>query len=103
MHWLYAHLLGDFILQNDWMQRKGTSSWHCSVHVAVYMLPFALTGLPAWQLGLIAAQHWLQDRFGGAALWQRIWRQTPAEKWPQGRLWVDQSLHVLFMALVTSL
>jgi len=103
MHWIYAHLIGDFILQNDWMQRKGESSLHCSVHVATYLVPFAFTGLTWWQVALIGVQHWLQDRFNGAALWQRLWRQTPADKWPQGRLWVDQIIHVLWMAAVASL
>ena len=103
MHWIYAHLIGDFILQNDWMQRKGVSSLHCTVHVLTYSIPFAFTGLAWWQVALICGQHWLQDRFGGAALWQRVWRQTPADKWPQGGLWVDQTLHVLWMAAVAAL
>lgn len=102
MHWIYAHLIGDFILQNDWMQRKGVSSLHCTIHVLFYLFPFLVTNLTGWQIILIGVQHWLQDRYALASKWQRVWRQTSASKWPQGRLWVDQTLHVLFIALITA-
>jgi len=103
MNWIYAHLIGDFVIQNDWMQRKGTSSLHCTVHVLTYLVPFLFAGLAWWQIILIGVQHWLQDRFNIAGRWQRVWLQTPAEKWPQGRFYVDQTLHVLWIAFVASL
>ncbi len=63
MDWLIAHLIGDFLFQNDWMANgKRESSWICTVHVAAYMVPFLFIGLQWWQLGLIASQHWGQDR-----------------------------------------
>lgn len=102
MPWIYAHLLGDFVFQNDWMQRKSKSSLHCTAHVLMYMLPYLLTYLSVWQLLLIGVQHWLQDRFDLAAVWQREWRQSPPDKWPQGRLLVDQTFHIIFVALIAS-
>jgi hypothetical protein len=63
MEWLIAHLVGDFLLQNDWMANgKRESSWICTVHVGLYMAPFLLLNLYWWQLVLIASQHWIQDR-----------------------------------------
>jgi hypothetical protein len=67
MHWILAHLIGDYLLQNDWMaQNKQKSSWACTVHVATYMIPFFFCGLTEWQFLLIAIQHWVQDR---ASVW----------------------------------
>ena len=58
-----AHFIGDFLLQNDWMARgKKKSSFICTVHVLIYMLPFLLVELSWIQFALIAIQHWLQDR-----------------------------------------
>jgi hypothetical protein len=63
-----AHLAGDFILQNHWMQRKAQSSFVCTVHVLMYSLPWlALVsgGQVGWlAFALIIGEHWLQDRFG---------------------------------------
>ncbi len=41
---LVAHLVGDFILQNEWMaSNKKHRSFACLVHVLVYLLPFLLS------------------------------------------------------------
>ncbi|MHC1623023.1 MAG: DUF3307 domain-containing protein, partial [Candidatus Methanospirareceae archaeon] len=59
-----AHLIGDFLLQNDWMAKgKKSSSLICAAHSATYTLPFVLCGLAWWQLLLIGGQHFLQDRW----------------------------------------
>ncbi len=63
MEWLIAHLIGDFLLQNDWMANgKKTSSWICAVHTIAYMIPFLFITIQCWQITLIAIQHFLQDR-----------------------------------------
>jgi len=103
IHWIMAHAIGDFLLQNDWMQRKTTSTFHAVVHAACYLAPFLLTNLAWWQIALIGVQHCVQDRMGWARIWQRFVRQTPPDKWPTGTLLVDQTLHVVFMAWVGTL
>ena len=63
MHWIFAHLIGDYLLQNDCMAKgKKSSSWVCLAHVATYMLPFLFIGGGMLQLLAIAAQHFAQDR-----------------------------------------
>ncbi len=63
MEWFIAHLIGDYLLQNDWMARgKRDSSLICTVHVMAYIIPFLFINLAWWQISLIAVQHWLQDR-----------------------------------------
>lgn len=101
MNILLAHFIGDFLLQNSWMQKKTQSSWHCLVHIAFYGLPFAFTELLGWQVALILGQHFLQDRMGWAIIWQRFVRQTPG--WDLGRLIIDQILHIMFILLIAGI
>jgi hypothetical protein len=99
-----AHLIGDYILQNDWMaQNKKKHSLHCAIHVATYMLPFLFCGLDWWQLLAIAVQHYVLDRtmfvgwfmeFKGS----KQFRDGALAPWS----WVvmDNILHILWIALV---
>ncbi len=96
-----AHLVGDFILQNDWMAKnKKRSSLACSVHVVVYMLPFLLCSLSPWQLGLIAVQHFGQDRTGFVFWWMRVWKHVHPDYWKSVALFVDQAFHAAWIAIV---
>ena len=107
MHWIYAHLIGDYLLQNDWMAlNKKERSWPCLVHVIVYMVPFLFTGLLWWQIILIGAQHYLQDRTQFVAWFMRVkgsrlFGSGPCAPWSV--IVTDNILHILFMAWVASL
>jgi len=58
--WIYAHLIGDYLIQNDWMAlNKKKNSWICLVHVLTYMIPFLFTSINPLGLFLIAAQHYI--------------------------------------------
>lgn len=100
-----CHLFGDFLLQNNWMQRKSKSSFVCAVHVTTYMIPFValafLMPLPLWLLISVAVEHFLQDRFALHLKWMKHWKHTTSEQWPIGPLCVDQSMHIVFMAIIT--
>lgn len=99
-----AHLFGDFVLQNNWMQAKSRSSFVCTVHVFLYAVPFlfvlAQGRLPVWCLLAILIQHWFQDRFSLHLKWMNFHRQTSPDKWPTGPLCVDQAMHISFIWLV---
>jgi len=101
---LITHLVGDFLLQNHWMQRKAQSSFVCSAHVAAYSVPFILLSvfgdLAWWQFALIVGQHWLQDRFALHLKWMRLIKQTTPEQWPMGPLFVDQAMHAVWIGIV---
>lgn len=61
---LVAHLVGDFILQTDWMAReKSRNSFACLVHVVVYSLPFLLLTQEPLTLLAIAGTHFMIDRW----------------------------------------
>jgi hypothetical protein len=107
MHWIYAHLIGDYLIQTDWMATgKKRSSWICAVHVLSYLLPFSLTPLVWWQLALIGAEHFAQDRTG-VVVWLMRKKGSAAFAQPPCGPWsvivTDNILHVLFMAGVASL
>lgn len=60
---LILHMLGDYVLQSDWMaQNKTKSTWVAFCHATVYSLPFALiASWPAWLV--IWSTHLIIDRF----------------------------------------
>lgn len=61
---IVAHIVGDFILQSDWMAReKVRSSFACLVHVVTYTLPFLLLTQVPETLLVIAGTHFLIDRW----------------------------------------
>lgn len=103
---LCAHIVGDLILQNHWMQRKSQSSLVCAAHVLIYMLPFGLiqwcapVGLSNTAYFAIAAQYFLQDRFQLHLKWMKLFEQSPPDKWPIGPFVVDQAWHIAFIWFV---
>ena len=98
---IIAHLIGDFLFQNHWMQTKAKNTLVCLVHIAAYSIPFcglvALGCLPAWVFLLIILEHFLQDRFALHLKWMRFYGQTKPELWPVGPLCMDQSFHLAFI------
>lgn len=64
---ILVHLVGDYLLQNDWMAstkkdlgREGALA--CSVHVVLYTLPFLVLTRSVCALLVILLTHWLIDR-----------------------------------------
>lgn len=112
--WLViGHLVGDWLLQNDWMARgKGDRLWGgpLLVHCAIYTVSVAVA--PGWftadrltweglaQLGIaVFVSHWLIDGFQLAAWWSRWFRQTGSE---MVRVMSDQVMHLLVLAWAAS-
>jgi hypothetical protein len=100
---IIAHLIGDFLLQNHWMQAKSRSTHVALVHVICYMFPFValvLLGIcPEWVFVAIFVQHFLQDRFALHIKWMRTFQQTSPDLWPVGPLCVDLAWHIAFIGL----
>jgi hypothetical protein len=108
---LIGHLLGDWVLQNDWMargKRAGLLTLAGTVHVAIYtatvMCALWFSGTPnrdlAFYLGAGAAvsiSHWLIDSGNGVERWMRFYGQSHLEV---VRMMVDQVLHLLVLALI---
>jgi hypothetical protein len=107
MHFIYAHLIGDYLLQSDWMAKgKKVSSWICLVHIVAYMIPFLFCGLVWWQLLLIGVQHYLQDRTNFIAWLMKIKGSAEFAKPPMAPwsiIVTDNIVHILFIAFVAYL
>lgn len=107
MHWIYAHLIGDYLIQTDWMAiGKKKSSWICAVHVLTYLIPFLFCGLEWWQLALIGVGHFAQDRTGFVVWLMKVsgsaaFATGPCAPW--SIIVTDNVLHILWMAAVAAL
>lgn len=78
---LLAHLIGDYVLQSDWMASSKTkSSWPALAHAITYTIPFLLLGSSSSQVLFIAATHFVIDRWRLAryVCWAKNWL---APKW----------------------
>lgn len=72
MEQLLAHLVGDYILQNDWMATEKHKRLSVALlHGAVYSLPFLLITQSAWAIAVIAGTHGIIDYFalGNRVMW----------------------------------
>jgi len=107
MHWIYAHFIGDYLIQTDFMAlNKKKSAWICLLHVVTYMLPFVFCGMMWWQLLLIAAQHYVIDHTD-VVLWlmhaKGSGKFATGPCFPWSQIVTDNILHILWMAWVASM
>jgi len=95
-----ANLVGDWLLQNDWMARNKSNLLHPAawVHTGIHFA--LLTWALGWQGGLVlAAVHLLLDTRLPLRWWQRFFRQTtngPAAM--ATAMWADQAVHIAAIA-----
>ncbi len=109
---LLGHCLGDWVFQNDWMARgkkRGLFTLaglvHFTIYTAVVMGLLWLSGAVATDptsficLGsAIFASHWLIDATTLVESWMHFYRQSDTD---MVRVMVDQTLHLLVLALLT--
>ena len=61
---IVAHLVGDYLLQSDWMANEKTKySFPAIIHSLFYTLPFLFITLSWKPLVLILLSHFIIDRF----------------------------------------
>ncbi|MCC6596908.1 MAG: DUF3307 domain-containing protein [Rhodanobacteraceae bacterium] len=71
-----AHLVGDYVIQSDWMASEKTKQNQAALaHALTYTLPFLLLSRSPLALGLIAASHFVIDRWRLAryVCWAKNW------------------------------
>jgi len=107
MHFVYAHLIGDYLIQNDWMAKgKKGNIWIALIHAVTYLIPFFFIGASTWQLTLIVCQHMLQD-YSNFVVWfmkitgHRQFVQPPMAPW--SIILTDNIFHILWIAFVMNL
>ena len=120
---LCGHMLGDYILQNDWMARNKTLwgnhekdgpdwTWRvsnlghlaCTVHCLFYTFAVwacSFWWMPLWGLVVCFVVHWPIDRFRLAYVWmthvagQSYFASKEHPMWPNGIILVDNTFHLL--------
>lgn len=111
---LVGHLVGDWLLQNDWMakgKRKAFITLPGMVHFAIYtlviMMTLRISGVVvkdlAYGVGLgafIFVSHWFIDATDIVDRWMRFYRQSNLLMM---RVMVDQTLHILILAVIVYL
>jgi hypothetical protein len=110
---LIGHLVGDWMLQNDWMARNKQRRWFSSailVHCMVYTLVLLITlwwagksdpGLPYLPFATtVFVSHWLIDAGRLAARWAALLRQTRVRF---VQVMVDQTMHLIVLAVLVEL
>lgn len=94
-----AHMLGDYILQTDEMAKAKLTDWRVRLwHVITYSWAFVLVGM--WHTRdlrqsllfalAVAVTHFITD--------SKRW--ASGEKWPPKPILVDQTIHLITLAVL---
>jgi len=105
MNYAISHLIGDFLLQNDWISdNKKKSSMVCFFHVMLYLIPFILlTNFNLTQLLFIGVQHFLQDRWNFVTWFMKLkgsedFLKPPCAPW--SIIVTDNIIHLSFIYFI---
>jgi hypothetical protein len=78
---LLGHLVGDYLLQNNWMalqknKQEGLGTLVCFMHCTSYVMGvLPLTQIWTWQwIVIVFASHYFVDRYGWAEKWLQLIR-----------------------------
>jgi hypothetical protein len=98
---LVAHLVADWILQNDWMARNKISLRHPAAWVHSGIQAVCLGVALGWEAGLVlGAAHILIDTRVPLGWWIRHFKKS--DKAPEAAIvaiGLDQTLHILCIAI----
>lgn len=98
---MVAHLVADWLLQNEWMALKKTSLKHPAawVHGTIHLVALAWV-FDGWTPTVLALVHILIDTRIPLAWWRRVFGQTT--EGPMAAhvaIWGDQVAHVACIAV----
>lgn len=112
MEQILCHLVGDYLLQNDWMATNKTKKHlPAIIHSIVYSLPFLFITSPL-QVLFIALAHFPIDRYRVPVLWIKFvnnnWKSTnfgyEEDKPAWMSVWlmiiIDNTFHLLINYLI---
>lgn len=99
---LSGHLIGDYVLQNDWMAANKTSkTWPCLVHCVAYAVAIwfcTILYFPWWVAVVAGVIHFPIDRWRLARKWmtlngQESFATGPLSPW--SIIVVDNTIHIV--------
>lgn len=98
---LVGHLVGDYLIQNDWMAlNKKSSTLHCSVHCALWSLSVLLFTQWYWAwFPILFVGHFIQDRTSIVNRYMDFIGQKQFAKnlGPWSIIVVDNTFHIVFL------
>lgn len=102
---IVGHLLGDYLLQNDWMANgKKKSSLICSVHCLLWTAAVVvLAGWWSWWIApVLFITHFAQDRTTFVRWWMGKVGQDgfATHLAPWSIIAVDNTMHILVLAII---
>jgi hypothetical protein len=112
---LFGHLIGDWLLQNDWMASGKKQGWFTRAgmtHFAIYTLSvMTFMGVALQNRGypisyfvvsgvVIFVSHWLVDASNVVSWWNRAFRQTDNVLM---RIMIDQILHITVLVVLAAI
>lgn len=121
---LIAHLVADWLLQNDWMSRNKVKMLHPAGYIHAAIHGFLLSFVFGWAFIPLAIAHLLIDFRKPVQWWSKLIRQTQpknrvyyqrfntwqtVEEIPlydiglEVRIWTDQVFHILCVAIAALL
>jgi hypothetical protein len=103
---LIGHLVGDYILQTNWMQRKSKEFLPLLIHSTIYTAAVALLALLAgglsWRgVALIFVSHLILDQRKFIEFWASKITGSANINWL--KVMLDQSWHIVVLGIATLL
>lgn len=108
MNWFIGHIIGDYLLQNDWMaMKKKQSTLHCVIHCLLYTLAVMVcTGWHLWLAPVVFASHYVFDRtmlvvkyMDLTGAWARWDKKSETFVFPY--LIMDNTMHLVCLWLIS--
>lgn len=99
-----AHLIADWLLQNEWMALNKVSIHHAAawVHADIHLVALLLV-FPVQVAAILAFVHLLIDTRIPRAWWAKTFRQTTeGEMGVHVAIWADQVMHVVCIAVAAA-
>lgn len=102
---IVAHLITDWIFQNDWMALNKVSLRHPAayVHSGLHLAAAGLAGLGLAGSVFVGLTHLLIDTRVPLAWWRQAFRQTTAGPMAiHVAIWEDQVAHIAMLAIAAA-
>jgi hypothetical protein len=103
---IVGHMVGDYLLQNDWMaQGKKRSNFVCAIHASIWTAAVAtFAHWWAWPIvAILFTSHFAQDRGAFVVWWMKLigqknFMQPPLGPW--SIIICDNTWHLVVLALI---